>query len=269
MAPVPHGRIWHPEMLPFWTNIAVTVVGLCIGSFLNVCIHRLPASRSIVWPGSMCPSCGTPLRAYDNIPVLSYLWLRGHCRSCGASISARYPLVELLGGALALASWRFFGPTPAFLVHYLFLVCLVVITFIDLDHRIIPDVISLPGIPVFAAAAVFLLHHPWRHAATGILLGGGSLWAVAWAYQFLTGKEGMGGGDIKLLAMIGALIGWQGVVFTILAASVTGSVTGIAVMRRTGGSLKLALPFGPFLALGAAAYVFWGPRAVAWYLGMH
>lgn len=250
----------------------VFIFGLCVGSFLNVCIYRVPALKSIISPPSMCPVCNHAIRAYDNIPLISYLVLMGKCRQCRTPIPVRYPLVELLTGLLALGVCFRYGLTPAAGVFFIFSAVLVVVTFIDIDHRIIPDVISLPGI-VFFGAASFALPHVGPLAALvqsllGILAGGGSLYLVAWSYQALTGKAGMGGGDIKLLAMIGALLGWRGVLFTIFTGSAAGCLIGFCLMARSKKGLKLAIPFGPFLSLGALLYVFWGPQLINWYFGI-
>jgi leader peptidase (prepilin peptidase)/N-methyltransferase len=242
------------------------VFGLVIGSFLNVCIYRLPASQSIVHPRSACPGCAHPIRAYDNIPVVSFLILRGRCRDCGMRIPWRYPLVELLSGAFAALAVAKFGAGGQAALMYLLIAALLVITFIDIDHRIIPDVISLPGIPVGLAASFGLTDVTPLQSVIGILAGGGSLFLVAWGYQLITGREGMGGGDIKLLAMIGAFFGWPGVLFTIFTASLTGTLAGMAVILRQRADMKLAVPFGPFLAIGAIGYVFIGPETLAWYL---
>lgn len=250
----------------FLLNLYVFLVGLCIGSFLNVCIYRLPAGRSIVRPASSCTGCDTVIRWYDNIPLLSYVALRGRCRACRSAISPRYPIVELLAGLFALAVWLQFGMQAQTLVYFVFIAVLLVITFIDIDHRIIPDAISLPGIPIGFALSFFLPALGWKSSLLGIAIGGGSLFAVGWGYQLLTGKEGMGGGDIKLLGMIGAFIGWQGVLFTIMASSFTGTVVGLAMMLRTRNDMKMAVPFGPFLAIGAILYLFFGPQWIDWYL---
>ncbi len=242
--------------------------GAVVGSFLNVCIWRIPAGESIVSPPSHCPGCGTRIRAYDNIPIVSYLLLGGRCRDCRTRISARYPAVEALTGAgFVLVAWQF-GPTPEALVAALFVAALITISFIDLDHQIIPDVISLPGIVVGLLLAVAGVGPSWRDSVLGILLGGGTLWAVAAGYQALTGREGMGGGDIKLLAMVGAFIGWRGVLVTLMIGSLTGAVVGIALMIARGSDSRLPIPFGPFLALGAACGLFFGDTAINWYLGL-
>jgi len=253
-------------MLPL--NILAFIFGACVGSFLNVCIYRIPAELSIVHPGSSCPHCKSSIPFYDNIPILSYLLLMGKCRRCKAPIAIRYPVVELLGGLSALACALSFGPTLHGLVVFVFIATLIVITFIDLDYRIIPDTISLPGIPLFFLAAFAVPTVTWRASALGIVAGGGSLFAVAWLYQRITGRQGMGGGDIKLLAMIGAMIGWQGILFTLFSASAIGTVIGILAMIRSGKNMKLAIPFGPFLAMGAVIYVFFGDAIIYWYFNM-
>jgi leader peptidase (prepilin peptidase)/N-methyltransferase len=249
-------------------NILAFIFGACIGSFLNVCIYRIPAGLSIVHPASRCPQCKSPLPFYDNIPILSYLLLMGKCRKCKTPIAIRYPFVEFLGGLFALACVLSFGPTLHGLVVFVFIATLLVITFIDLDHRIIPDTISLPGIPLFFLAAFAVPTVTWRASALGIAAGGGSLFAVAWIYQLVTGRQGMGGGDIKLLAMIGAMVGWQGILFTLFAASAIGTVIGLLVMILSGKDMKLAIPFGPFLAMGAVTYVFFGSAVIRWYVTM-
>ena len=255
-------------MIPYLIEIFIFIFGLCIGSFLNVCIYRLPASKSIVHPRSMCSNCGTAIASYDNIPILSYLWLKGRCRHCRAKISLRYPTVELLGGLIALGTYLKFGLTIEALIYYIFFASLMVVTFIDLDHRIIPDVITLPGIPICFAAGFALPAITYKEALLGILIGGGSLFLVAWTYSLVTKKEGMGGGDIKLLAMMGAIVGWKGVLFTIFVASLVGTLSGLAVMLQSRNGLKLAVPFGPFLSIGSITYIFFGAPLITWYFNL-
>ena len=255
-------------MLTYLIEVSIFVFGLCIGSFLNVCIYRLPVSKSIVHPRSMCSNCGTLIAAYDNIPVLSYLWLKGRCRHCQIKISLRYPMVELLGGLFALGTYLKFGLTLEALIYYLFFAALLTVTFIDIDHRIIPNVITLPGIPICFAASFALPTINYKEALLGILIGGGSLLLVAWVYSLITKKEGMGGGDIKLLAMMGAIVGWQGVFFTIFLASLVGTIAGLAAMLQSRKGMKLAVPFGPFLSIGSITYIFFGTPLIAWYFNL-
>ncbi|MDY6952692.1 MAG: prepilin peptidase [Thermodesulfobacteriota bacterium] len=252
---------------PIVCKVFVFVFGSAVGSFLNVCIYRLPASLSIVRPRSMCPRCKTKIAFYDNIPILSYLWLRGKCRHCGAAISLRYPLVEITAGLFAVAVFNRYGMALESLFLYAFVAALLVVTFIDLDHQIIPDVITYPGMVVGFLSSLVLDHITYKEALFGILLGGGLLFLVASGYYLFTKKEGMGGGDIKLLAMIGAFLGWKAVIFTIFVGSAVGTVVGIAVALRSQKGRKMAVPFGPFLSLGALLFLFWGEGIIHWYLG--
>lgn len=244
-------------------------LGITVGSFLNVCIYRVPAGLSIVKPRSRCPNCETAILWFHNIPLLSYLLLRGRCASCSVSIPVRYPLIEALTGVGFLGCGWFFGPTPAAGVYCLFVAALIVITFIDLDHQIIPDVISLPGIIVGFFCSFAIPWLSWSDSLLGILLGGGSLWLVAVLYELLTKKEGMGGGDIKLLGMLGAFLGWKAILPIIFVSSLIGSLIGVPLMLVKKADSKLAIPFGPFLALGALIYLFWGPQLIAWYLSFY
>ncbi len=242
-------------------------LGAICGSFLNVCIFRLPQGQSVVSPRSFCPYCRRPIAWFDNIPLLSFLLLRGRSRCCRQAIPWRYPLVETLSGILAVASVYRFGLTPLALLYFIFLAALLVITFIDLDHQIIPDEVSLPGILVGLLAAALRTDLSLRDAFLGAIVGGGILWLVAVGYQRLTGREGMGGGDIKLLAMIGAFLGWRAIPFIILLSALVGSLAGILFMLAKGkASGRLAIPYGPFLALAAVLWVFWGEKIILFYL---
>lgn len=252
--------------LPVLLLLFSFILGAVIGSFLNVCIYRIPAGLSIVSPASRCPQCETAIRWYQNIPIISWLVLRGRCAQCSAKIPIRYPLVEALTGTLFLGVFWTFGLHVVTLVYWLLAAALIVITFIDLDHQIIPDVISLPGVVIGFLCSFAIPWVTWVDSLLGILVGGGSLLLVAIAYEFLTKKEGMGGGDIKLLAMIGAFLGWQAVFPVIFISSLIGTAVGIPVMIRQKADAKLALPFGPFLAFGALFYLFWGPGLIRWYL---
>lgn len=239
-------------------NCFAFIFGAVVGSFLNVCIFRMPARTSIIKPLSQCPHCHHPVRVYDNVPLLSYILLRGKCRDCRGKISMRYPLVELITALLSLFLFMKFGLTLAFLSVFVFTAVLITITFIDLDHQIIPDVLTLPGIPVFFLLAIFAVKVPWIEALIGLLIGGGMLFAIAFIYQLITKREGMGGGDIKLLAMIGAFLGWKSLIFILLFSSFSGAVVGIAAMVIQKQDMKYAIPFGPFLSAAAVAYFFLG-----------
>jgi len=240
------------------------IFGSIVGSFLNVCIHRIPEGRSIIFPPSSCPSCNKPIAFYDNIPIVSFIILLGKCRNCKAPISLRYPLVELLTGILSVISFRVFGLSPVLPFYFAFIAGLIVITFVDLQHQIIPDVISLPGIGIGFMASYFL-PHGLLNSLIGIVGGGGSLFLVAFIYQLITGREGMGGGDIKLLAMIGAFLGWKGVIITLFSGSFAGAVIGIILMLAKGKDSRYAIPFGPFLAGGAIVSLFFGDSLIDWY----
>jgi leader peptidase (prepilin peptidase)/N-methyltransferase len=244
------------------------VLGLVVGSFLNVCIYRIPAGLSIVSPPSSCPKCNHQIRWFENIPLLSFLLLAGRCAGCRARISFRYPLIEVLTGVLFLLVLYSFGLRLATPIYFLLVAGLVVITFIDLDHQIIPDVISLPGIVIGFFCSFFIPWVGWLDSLLGIFLGGGLLLAIAWLYQVLAKRDGMGGGDIKLLAMIGAFLGWKSIFPIIFIASLAGSLVGVPLMLLQGADRRLALPFGPFLSLAALGYLFWGPSLVGWYLAL-
>ncbi len=242
------------------------IFGAMVGSFLNVCIYRLPKEESIIWPGSHCPHCNKPIKYYDNIPMISYLFLRGRCRYCKEPISIQYPLVE---GVTALSSLFLiikFGLSLSYLIYFAFVAALIVIAIIDLYHQIIPDVISLPGVGVGLLASIIIPQITFFDSLIGILFGGGSLFLVATLYQWLFKREGMGGGDIKLLAMIGAFLGWKAVILTILLSSLIGSITGITIMVLKGKDFKYAIPFGPFLSLGAVIALFYQNEIIFWYL---
>ncbi|HBO69428.1 MAG TPA: prepilin peptidase [Deltaproteobacteria bacterium] len=226
------------------------LVGACLGSFFNVLIHRLPRGESIVRPSSRCPACGRPIRALENIPIVSFFLLRGRCAGCAGAISPRYPGVEALSGAGFALFAVVDGPGLPLLRDLALFSLLVPIAFIDLDHRIIPDELSLGGI----AAGILLSFLPggdWMGSLAGGLLGGGILYATAAAYEKVTGREGMGGGDIKLIAMIGAFLGWKGALFTIFCGSLLGVAGGLVAMRKGEEGLKTAIPFGPYLCAAA------------------
>jgi leader peptidase (prepilin peptidase) / N-methyltransferase len=263
-----------PEFFSFFALITIFIFGAIVGSFLNVCISRIPNGESIIHPPSHCPKCRAAIPFYCNIPLLSYLFLRGRCRACGERISFRYFAVELLMASLAVALFYQFGFGLAFILGFVFIAALIVISFIDLDVRIVPDVISLPGIVVGLLLSIighYLLRDPLGIVPTplgallGVLLGGGFLLAVAWAYERFTGVEGMGGGDIKLLAMIGAFLGWPAIPLTIFLSSLGGSVIGVGFMLAKGVDRRFALPFAPFLCLGAVVYLFFGRDIIDFY----
>lgn len=242
------------------------IFGAMVGSFLNVCIYRVPREESIVTPGSHCPNCKTPIRFYDNIPLISYLLLGGKCRYCQKPISLQYPIVEGITALSSLFLFIRFGISLSYFIYFAFISALIVITVIDLYHQIIPDVISLPGIGVGLLASLAMPNISFWESLIGMISGGGVLFLVATGYQWLFKREGMGGGDVKLLAMIGAFLGWKAVILTILLSSLIGSIVGVVLILIEGKDFKYAIPFGPFLSLGAAISLFFGEDLIGWYL---
>ena len=252
---------------PAWLMPAIAgCFGAVIGSFLNVCIHRLPIGRSIVWPPSACPSCKRALSWYENVPIVSYMALRGRCRSCRAPLTIRYPVVELLTASMFAVGWWYYGPTLLLASRLVFGCMLLALFAIDLEHQLLPNAITLPGI---AIGFVFsLVTDPgWLESLIGIVLGGGILFGIAEAYYRIRREEGLGMGDVKMLAMIGAFIGWKLTLVALIMASFSGSIIGVALILSGRGTMKYALPFGTFLALGAAVAATAGPRLLDWYLG--
>jgi len=269
-----------------------TLCGLIIGSFLNVCIYRIPRRESIAFPGSHCPGCDRPIRPIDNIPVLSYLLLRGRCHSCGMRISLQYPIVEILAG-LAFYScalrWSFTAPT---FVNSIFIAVVIVLFFTDYWHQTLPNVLTLPGIvagvilspfqdPAFYSdgatyylAGIFAPSNPgkalpWTGSLWGALVGSGILFAVAWIYQAFRKKQGLGMGDVKMMAFVGAFLGWRLAFLTIFAGSLLGSVLGIFLVMFRGKNMQAKLAFGTFLGFSAVASLFFGLRLLEWYLTGH
>lgn len=245
-----------------WFEIYLIVIsgifGLLFGSFANVVIWRLPLGQSVVTPRSRCPKCSNMISWYDNIPVLSWLILKGRCRFCALKISIRYPFVEALMGTLfSLVVWRF-GFSWTSLEYLIFIFGLVTVTFIDFDHMILPDEFTLSGVVIGLVGAALNPDRDFISAFLGVLVGGGLLWMVAYFYLAIRKQEGMGGGDIKLLAWIGALLGWQAIPFVVLVSSLVGSLVGIWAARRSGRGMHSSIPFGPYLALAAALYLFGG-----------
>lgn len=242
--------------------------GLLIGSFLNVVIHRLPRGQSLVSPPSTCPGCGSRIRPIDNVPVLSWLLLGGKCHTCGAPISVQYPLVELVtGGLFLLVAWT--TPMGFLLAARLLLVVILIVLFgIDLHHQILPNVITLPGI---AIGFLFSLVGPpgWMSSLIGIALGGGILYTIAGVYYLVRREEGLGMGDVKMLAMIGAFLGWQLALVTLMLASFSGAVIGVVLLATRRGTMQAALPFGTFLAVGAGVAAVVGDSLVTWYLSFY
>ncbi len=243
---------------------ALFALGLCFGSFVNVVIHRLPRGLSIVTPPSSCPECGHRIRPFDNVPVISWLVLAGRCRDCRNPIPWRYPAVELAAGLLVLVFAVQLGPRAALVPALLFTLALLAVALIDWDHRIIPDEISLGGTVIGLFARGVTLPGV-TEGLIGALVGGGALWIVATAYRRSTGIDGLGGGDVKLAAMIGAFLGWPGVFLAIFGAAAAGSLAGGILMLAGRGHRRTALPFGTFLAPAAVLAGVIGPFVWRWY----
>lgn len=245
----------------------VTAFGLIVGSFLNVCIHRIPRRTSIVWPASQCPRCGHALAWFENVPLLSYAALGGRCRACRAPISPRYPLVEAITAAAFVLEYLAVGLEPFLAARLFFAAALVVLFFIDLEHQLLPNVITLPSLVI--GLGVSIVFPPGIvDALIGAVVGGGILFAIAEAYVRIRGEEGMGMGDVKMLAMIGAFLGWKLTVLTLIFASFGGSIVGGLLLVLRKGTMKAALPFGTFLAAAALAASLVGDRIVQWYIGL-
>jgi leader peptidase (prepilin peptidase)/N-methyltransferase len=270
-------------------------VGLCVGSFLNVVIYRLPRMMEAQWraecaalaaepagaqaepsraepfnlvkPASRCPACGTAIKARHNVPVLGWLWLRGRCAACRAPISARYPAVEAAAGLLAVfMAWRF-GPTGAALAAMAFAWALLALTFIDFDTQLLPDDITLPLLWLGLIANAFGTFTDLRSAVFGAIAGYMLLWLVYWGFRLVAGKEGMGYGDFKLLGALGAWTGWQVLPFIVLVSAGAGAAIGGLLLWRSKSGRDTRIPFGPYLALGGLAGLLWGRAAVTAWLG--
>ena len=246
--------------------IAAALFGLCIGSFLNVVIYRLPLGQSLASPPSRCRTCGYSLRWFDNIPVLSWVWLRGRCRQCGTAVSWQYPLVELITAALFALVLLLTAPGVLIASRLLLVSILVALFGIDLEHQILPNSITLPGIAIGVALS-FFAPPGWRDAVIGAILGAGILYAIAYGYYLWRHEEGMGMGDVKMLAMIGAFLGWKAVLVTLVLSSFSGALIGVLLLTLQKGGMKFALPFGTFLSIGALIAMFVGEPLVAWYAG--
>lgn len=244
----------HPPTALF--AVFAFLLGTVIGSFLNVVIHRLPRGESLIRPGSHCPSCGTPIPFWINVPLLSYLWLRGRCRTCGHAIDLRYPLVELAAGLLFASLALRWGGTPRLVADWILGAVLIAVAFIDGEHRIIPDPLTLPFIPVGVGLAAALPPPALLDSLAGLGFGGGMLWLLSRTYEWRTGRIGLGMGDVKLVAMLGAYLGMLGVLGVLVVGSMIGLLQGMWVLVRGGGTRKTAIPFGPALAAAGLLHLY-------------
>ncbi|MBI1909962.1 MAG: prepilin peptidase [Deltaproteobacteria bacterium] len=258
-------------MVEFFWIVLITLFAAVLGSFLNVCIYRIPRGQSIVTPRSHCPDCGRFLKFYHNIPIVSYLALKGRCAFCRRPISWRYPFVELLTVGLALLTYERFGLTPSFFLYFFLLVSpLIVISFIDLEHRIIPDIISLPGIPIGVGVSLFLAQGTYlgalKESLLGLSIGGGFLFLVGYFYEKLRGQEGLGGGDVKLAAVLGAFLGWQNILFILPVGALLGFVAALILILFYRKGMKYQIPYGPFLSFAGLLQLYYGRELIDWYL---
>lgn len=242
--------------------------GLCWGSFLNVCIHRLPLYQSMVSPRSRCPGCGQSIAAWDNIPLVSWVLLRGACRGCGATISFRYPAVELLTGLFTLLLVWQHGPTVEFAARFLFCSAMVVLIFTDLDHQILPNPVTIPGTVAGFLFSLFPGGVEWTDSLVGLVLGWVVIVAVSQAYLRLRGVEGMGMGDAKMMALVGAFLGWPSVLLVLVLGSLLGSLAGVYLLATGRGGLQAKLPFGTFLGIAGLVALFFGEAIIGWYMSL-
>ena len=245
--------------------ILIFILGLIVGSFCNVCIYRIPKNESIIYPASHCPKCRTTIKPVDNIPLLSYILLKGRCRNCGSKISIQYPVVELLTGIIYLIIYLIYGLSIQSLVYIILSSALIIIAFIDLNEQIVPDVISLPGIGVGLILSFFVPYLSFINSALGVVVGGGIILIIALVGSMIFKKEAMGGGDVKLAAMMGAFLGWRYTIISLFLGFFLGALAGIFLILSKIKSKEDMVPFGPFIALGSLITLLWGEKIIAWY----
>jgi len=248
--------------------ILIFILGLIVGSFNNVCIYRIPRNESIVYPASHCPNCRTKIKPVDNIPLLSYILLKGRCRNCKSKISIQYPIVELLTGLTYLIIYLIYGLSIQSLVYIILSSALIIIAFIDLQKQIIPDIISLPGIVIGLILSFIVPYIAFINSALGALVGGGIILIIAWVGSIIFKKEAMGGGDVKLAAMIGAFLGWRYMVISLFLGFFLGALAGIFLILSKIKRKEDMVPFGPFIALGSIITLLCGEKIIAWYIGI-
>ena len=247
--------------------VVLSLLGLIVGSFSNVCIYRIPRNESVVYPASHCPKCRTTIRPFDNIPVLSYILLRGRCRHCKSKISIRYPVVEFLTGLIYLTIYLIYGLSIQTLIYVILSSALIIITFIDLNEQIIPDVISLPGIAIGFILSFFVHYISFINSALGVVIGGGIILVISLGGSVIYKKEAMGGGDVKLAAMIGAFLGWRYIIISLFLGFFLGALIGIILIMTKVKKREDVIPFGPFIVLGSLITLLWGEQIISWYLG--
>jgi leader peptidase (prepilin peptidase)/N-methyltransferase len=247
--------------------VLIFVLGLIVGSFSNVCIYRIPGNESIVYPASHCPKCHTTIKPIDNIPLLSYILLKGRCRNCKSKISIQYPVVEFLTGFIYLIIYLIYGLSIQTLIYIILSSALIIIAFIDLNEQIVPDVISLPGMVIGFIISFFVPYILFVNSALGILAGGGIILIIGLAGSVIFKKEAMGGGDVKLAAMIGAFLGWRYIMVSLFLGFFLGALAGIILILSKIKSREDVVPFGPFIILGSLITLLWGEKIITWYIG--
>lgn len=255
------------NMMKVLVGLFVFFFGTVIGSFLNVCIYRIPRKISIVFPSSFCPNCNNPVPPQYNIPIFGYIMLFGKCKFCGEKISVRYPFVEFITGLAAFFCFISFSPLSA-VIYFCFISTLIVITFIDIDFQIIPDLLSLPGIVIGGVISYFVFGRSFLEIVVATVTGGGIFYVIGKSYELIAKREGLGGGDVKLMAFFGAFLGLKSIPFIVLVSSLSGTILGIYLMLVKGKDTKFAIPFGPFLSGAAVLYVFLGEWIISWYLSL-
>jgi len=247
--------------------VLIFILGLIVGSFSNVCIYRIPRNESIVYPASHCPKCRSNISPKDNIPLLSYILLKGRCRNCKSKISIQYPVVEFLTGFIYLIIYLIYGLSIQTLIYIILSSALIIIAFIDLNEQIVPDVISLPGIVLGLILSFFVSYISFVNSALGVLVGGGIILIIGLAGSAIFKKEAMGGGDVKLAAMIGAFLGWRYIIISLFLGFFLGALAGIILILSKIKSREDVVPFGPFIVLGSLITLLWGEKIISWYIG--
>jgi len=247
--------------------ILIFILGLIVGSFSNVCIYRIPRNESMIYPASHCPKCRSSIKPIDNIPLLSYILLKGKCRNCGSKIPIQYPVVESLTGIIYIFIFLIYGLTLQSLIYIILSSALIIIAFIDLNEQIVPDIISLPGIAIGLILSFFVPYISFINSFLGVVVGGGIIFIIGLAGSVIFKKEAMGGGDVKLAAMIGAFLGWKYTIISLFLGFFLGALVGIFLILSKIKSKEDMVPFGPFIALGSFITFLWGEKILLWYVG--
>ena len=247
--------------------ILLFILGLIVGSFSNVCIYRIPRNESIIYPASHCPKCSTTILAKDNIPLLSYILLKGRCRNCGSRISIQYPVVEFLTGLVYVIIYQIYGLSVQSLIYIILSSALIIIAFIDLNELVIPEVITLPGMVIGFILSFFVPYLSFIDSALGVVIGGGIILVIGLVGSVIFKKEAMGGGDVKLAAMIGAFLGWKYAIISLFLGFFLGALTGIFLVLSRVKSREDVIPFGSFIVLGSLITLLWGEKILSWYVG--